>query len=96
MDSVDETRFNYFTKKLWPKIYENLKQHTLIFVSSYFDFLRLKTHLNSKGAQVEYLSEYSDAKQCQRSCSQFELEKCPFLVVTERAIVFDKAPVKFC
>lgn len=45
IDMADDTRFNYFTKQVWPKINEDLTGYTLIFAPTYFDFVRVRTFL---------------------------------------------------
>ena len=33
-----EEKFNYFTKNIWQNLYESFEKHTIIFVSSSFDY----------------------------------------------------------
>lgn len=60
----DSARFNFFTKKLWDGIYVDSQGYTVVFVPNYFDFVQLRTFLRNKNAQVTFISEYSDKKQC--------------------------------
>jgi len=45
LDDTDiyEYRFNYFTKNLWQNLYDTFDRHTIIFVASYMDYVRLKS-----------------------------------------------------
>ena len=40
---IFEYRFNYFTKNLWQNLYDTFDRHTIIFVASYMDYIRLKS-----------------------------------------------------
>lgn len=61
-EHTDAARFNFFTKKLWDGIYVDSQGYTVVFVPNYFDFVQLRTFLKNKGAQVVFISEYSDKK----------------------------------
>lgn len=41
------------------------------------------------------ISEYSEKKDCQRNRSMYELKEMPVLMITERAIVFDKIKLRY-
>ena len=59
--------------------------HTLIFVPSYFDFVRLNAHLkNIDDLDYAVLSEYSSTSEISRARTNFFNGKKAFLVVTER------------
>lgn len=66
-EHVDDSRFSFFTKKIWDKLYEGNQGYTVLFVPSYFDFVRLRTFFKNKNAQVAMISEYSENKDCQRT-----------------------------
>lgn len=63
-EHASEARFKFFTKKLWDGIYNNNAGYTVVFVPHYFDFIRLRTFIKNKNAQVALLSEYSEKKSC--------------------------------
>lgn len=45
--SVDDARFTFFVQSMWPRIRESATtQGILIFVRSYFDYVRLRNFLN--------------------------------------------------
>lgn len=66
-----------------------------MFIPSYFDFVKIRTFLKNKNAQVTFISEYSDKKHCQRSRHLYEQGIKPILVITERAIVFQKIRIRY-
>ena len=41
------------------------------------------------------ISEYSEKKECQRLRSLYEMKEAPILMITERALVFQKIRVRF-
>jgi len=100
IEQVDDARFNLFTKLLWKGIYEDVPTesagYTVLLVPSYFDFVRLKSYMKRKNAQVAMVSEYTDKKQAQRLRTLYEQKELPVLMITERALVFEKFRVRFC
>ena len=93
-DDYDD-KFNYFTKNIWKNLYESFDRHTIIFVSSTFDFLRLKSFFKQKSKSVVFISEDTDKKDWQRNRLFFEQGKYKFLLYDERAHVYKKINLKF-
>ncbi|KAF8323895.1 digestive organ expansion factor [Clavulina sp. PMI_390] len=81
-----EKRFDHFTKKLFPSILRSAVQSsgTVIFVSSYFDFVRVQNWLKKDGASCAFLSEYSTPQDISRARQAFFSGSKQFLVITER------------
>lgn len=44
-EHVDDARFSFFSKKIWDQLYEGNQGYTVLFVASYFDFIRLRTFI---------------------------------------------------
>jgi Utp25, U3 small nucleolar RNA-associated SSU processome protein 25 len=80
---------------LWDKLYEDNPGYTVLFVPSYLDFVRLRTFFKNKNAQVAFISEYSEKKDCQRNRHFYETKEKPVLMITERAIIFDKIQLRY-
>ena len=93
-DDFDE-KFNYFTKNIWQNLYESFEKHTIIFIISTFDYLRLKSFFKKKSKSVCYISEDTDKKDWQRNRLYFENGKYKFLLYNERAHVYKKINLKF-
>jgi len=93
-DDYDD-KFNYFTKNIWKNLYESFDRHTIIFVSSTFDYLRLKSFFKQKSQAVCFISEDTDKKDWQRNRLFFEQGKFKFLLYDERAHVYKKINLKF-
>ena len=67
----------------------------MLLVPNYFDFVKLKGFFKMKNAQVAMISEYTPKKQAQRLRTLYEERDFPVLMITERAIVFEKIRVRF-
>ena len=63
-EHADTTRFSFFTNKIWDAIYQGCDGYTILFVPNYFDFVKIRTYLKNKNAQVSFISEYSEKKSC--------------------------------
>lgn len=66
-----------------------------MFVPSYLDFVRLRTFFKNKNAQIAFISEYSEKKDAQRARHQYETKEMPILMISERAIIFDKIQLRY-
>lgn len=86
LQAEHDVRFNYFTQKTLPKLLKSAlsASRTLLFVPSYFDFVRLTDYMTQEGMSFASLSEYSEGKEIARARQQFVAGKKNFLVVTER------------
>ncbi|GAA5955794.1 hypothetical protein JCM8115_006856 [Rhodotorula mucilaginosa] len=88
----DDKRFDFFTTKTLPTLLKSAvsSSETLIFVPSYFDFVRVKRYLtknlSSLGSDFSFaaISEYSDTPEISRARGAFYQGKKKFLLVTER------------
>ncbi|GAA5841862.1 hypothetical protein JCM11251_005405 [Rhodosporidiobolus azoricus] len=87
----EERRFEWFTQKTLPTLLRSAvaSSQTLLFVPSYFDFLRLKRYLTTATnlpADFSFaaISEYTDTPDVSRARGAFVSGKVKWLVVTER------------
>lgn len=100
LEQVDDARFSLFTKQLWKGIYDEVpeseKGYTVLLVPQYFDFIKLKSFFRRRNALVVCISEYSDKRDAQKYRSSYEQKDVPVLMVTERALVFEKIRIRFC
>lgn len=81
---LPDARFNYFTEQVLPRVKASTAGHCLIFVPSYFDFVRLRNWFKKKHLSFELLSEYTPKNQVSRSRSNFFHGRSRFIIVTER------------
>ena len=61
-EHASDARFKFFTRKIWDGLYDNNSGYTVLFVPNYFDFVKLRTFIKNKNAQVVFISEYSEKK----------------------------------
>ncbi|XP_058186220.1 protein NUCLEOLAR FACTOR 1 isoform X2 [Rhododendron vialii] len=54
---VDDARLEYFAKKVFPKIKDSVQGGIMLFISSYFEFVRVRNFLRSQDASFCLLGE---------------------------------------
>lgn len=95
---IDPTlRFNYFIEHVLPRFDTSAYDHTLIYLSSYFDFVRLRNYMRTeKHKQFNYLtlSEYSTKKQILLARNIFYHREVRFLLMTERFHFYHRYRIK--
>jgi U3 small nucleolar RNA-associated protein 25 len=82
-----DTRLEWFTKKTLPLLLRSARSrdHTLLVVPSYFDFVRVTNALRKSGAVTfAQISEYSSPAEISKARTLFFKGKRAMLVVTER------------
>ena len=90
-------RFNYFIERILPRFDTSTYDHTLIYLSSYFDFVRLRNYMRrEKHQQFNYitLSEYSTKKQVLLARNIFYHRQVRFLLMTERFHFYHRYRIK--
>ena len=81
-----DQKFNYFSNKIWQKLRsEEIKKRLVIFVSNYFEVLKLKAYFKFANSPVEVISEYTEKKKVQSLTAKFNQGKIPYLLISERA-----------
>lgn len=83
-DSAD-ARFDHFVKHVYPRLRDSLQGGILVFIRSYFEFVRVRNFLRSQDASFCLLGEYTKASDISRSRSWFFHGKRKILLYTERA-----------
>ena len=85
-----DTRFNYFTQKVLPKLQDN----TLIFVPSYFDLLRIQKYLKTNNYSFNTISEYTKQSKVDKSRNNFTSNEIQLLLFSERHYFFKRTKIK--
>lgn len=62
LQSADDDRFNFFIKTVLPSFTDKLMSHTMIFVSSYFDFVRLRNYFKREQSSFVQICEYTKVR----------------------------------
>nr|GEX46419.1 U3 small nucleolar RNA-associated protein 25 isoform X1 [Tanacetum cinerariifolium] len=55
---ADDARLDYFKNKVYPKIKDSVQGGIMIFISSYFEFVRVRNFLKSEDASMRLLGDY--------------------------------------
>lgn len=88
VDSItdaDDARFEYFVKKVFPKIKDSVQGGVMLFISSYFEFVRIRNFLKSQDASFCLLGEYTEQSDISRARVWFFEGKRKIMLYTERA-----------
>ncbi|CAM6111222.1 unnamed protein product [Calypogeia fissa] len=91
---VDDARFEFFVKQIFPKLKNSFQDGTMIFIRSYFDFVRLRNFLKSQSASFCLLGEYTKQSDVSRARSWFYHGTRKILLYTERAHFFHRYKVR--
>lgn len=83
-----ELRFEYFQKHIFTPLLDNPRRHVLIFVPSYFDYVRIRNlfheTMNQKLIRAVQCCEYTTPKQISRARTTFFHGRCHVMLFTER------------
>jgi U3 small nucleolar RNA-associated protein 25 len=66
LEALDDVRFQYFSEHVLPRMRASAQSHTLIFVSSYFEYVRVRNLFQKLADESELtfckLSEYDSSR----------------------------------
>ncbi|KAI9224888.1 hypothetical protein BC828DRAFT_372308 [Blastocladiella britannica] len=104
VEQAEEARFQHLTTKILPKFRRPRRvlpgghdldtKHLLLFVPSYFDYVRLRNHMDEAEYDFEVVTEYTEAKEKTRARTLFFQGRTRILVYTERAHYFHRSSVR--
>lgn len=89
-----EARFEYFTKTVLPQYKNPTMAHCLIYVPSYFDYVRVRNYFKKEEISFVQVSEYSKEEKVARARDIFFHSGAHFLLYSERAHFFKRARLK--
>lgn len=92
--SSAEDRFKFFTTKVLPQQKDSLMKQTLVFISSYFDYVRIRNHFKREDVNFVQICEYSKEGKVARARDMFYHGDAHFLLYTERYHFFNRIRVK--
>lgn len=94
ISEAEDARFEYFCKKIFPKIKDSMKGGIMIFVSSYFEFVRLRNFLKSQEASFCLLGEYTKQSDISRARIWFFQGQRKIMLYTERAHFYHRYKIR--
>ncbi|KAF9970800.1 hypothetical protein BGZ73_006419 [Actinomortierella ambigua] len=94
--NADDSRFQYFIKTMLPQLRRSAitQSHTLIFVPSYFDFVRLRNFFSENKYSSASICEYTTNANVSRARSSFYHGEASFLLYTERFHFFRRYNIR--
>ncbi|PIA15139.1 DUF1253-domain-containing protein [Coemansia reversa NRRL 1564] len=96
LQSAVDDRFNHFIEQILPGLEKTTMSdnHTVIFVSSYFDFVRIRNHCRNKGCSFAAISEYSTKTEAMQARRRLYDGSLQFILYSERAHFYHRYPIK--
>ncbi|XP_060610330.2 U3 small nucleolar RNA-associated protein 25 homolog [Anolis sagrei] len=82
--SVIDARFHFFIDKVLPEYRDAIMSHTLIYVPSYFDYVRLRNYFKKEELNFTHVCEYTSKSGISRARHFFLKGNKQFLILTER------------
>lgn len=89
-----EARMNFFVDKILPQYKDSIMNHTLIYVPSYFDFVKLRNYFKKEELSFVQICEYSKDSKVARARDMFYHSDAHFLIYSERFHYFRRIRVK--
>ncbi|KAG4306486.1 hypothetical protein PORY_000474 [Pneumocystis oryctolagi] len=89
-----DIKFSYFKTSILPNIIKSEEKGFLIFISSYFDFVKIRNYLNKEELSSVFISEYSSNSEVLKARSYFHSGSKKILLYTERAHYYRRYIIK--
>ncbi|KAJ7515805.1 hypothetical protein O6H91_22G028600 [Diphasiastrum complanatum] len=91
---VDDSRFDFFAKQVFTRIKDSVKGGIMVFMRSYFDFVRLRNFLKAQNSSFCLLGEYTKQSDISRARAWFFHGKRKILLYTERAHFYHRYQIR--
>ncbi|KFQ43882.1 Digestive organ expansion factor, partial [Nestor notabilis] len=92
--SVIDTRFQFFIDKVLPEYRDAIMSHTLIYIPSYFDYVRLRNYFKKEELNFTHICEYTKKGGVCRARRFFLKGEKQFLLFTERFHFYKRYTIK--
>nr|XP_031825642.1 digestive organ expansion factor homolog [Nomia melanderi] len=89
-----EQRMDFFVTKILPQYKDRIMNHTLIFIPSYFDFVKLRNYFKKEEYSFVQICEYSKDSKIARARDMFFHSDAHFLLYSERFHFFRRIRLK--
>lgn len=89
-----DARFQFFVDKVLPQYRESVMSHTMIYIPSYFDYVRLRNFMKKEEVNFVSLCEYSSKSEVSRARHFFQKGDKQFLLFTERFHYYKRYTIK--
>ncbi|KAL2306006.1 hypothetical protein Nmel_003905 [Mimus melanotis] len=92
--SVIDARFQFFIDKVLPEYRDAIMSHTLIYIPSYFDYVRLRNYFKKEDLNFTHICEYTKKAAVCRARRFFLKGEKQFLLFTERFHFYKRYTIK--
>ncbi|KAK6304546.1 hypothetical protein J4Q44_G00251320 [Coregonus suidteri] len=89
-----DARFQFFVDKVLPQYRDSVMSHTLIYVPSYFDYVRLRNYMKKEEMNFASICEYSTKSEVSRARHFFQKGDKQFILFTERFHFYKRYTIK--
>ncbi|XP_051941685.1 U3 small nucleolar RNA-associated protein 25 homolog [Hippocampus zosterae] len=89
-----DARFQFFVDKVLPQYRDSVMSHTLIYIPSYFDYVRLRNYLKKQEMNFVSVCEYSSKSEVSRARHFFLKGDKQFMLFTERFHFYKRYTIK--
>ncbi|KAM9341180.1 U3 small nucleolar RNA-associated protein 25 homolog [Symphorus nematophorus] len=89
-----DARFQFFLDKVLPQYRDSVMSHTLIYIPSYFDYVRLRNYMKKEEMNFTSICEYSSKSEVSRARHFFQKGDKQFLLFTERFHFYKRYTIK--
>uniref|UniRef100_A0A667ZTD2 U3 small nucleolar RNA-associated protein 25 homolog n=1 Tax=Myripristis murdjan TaxID=586833 RepID=A0A667ZTD2_9TELE len=89
-----DARFKFFVDKVLPQYKDSVMSHTLVYVPSYFDYVRLRNYMKKEELNFVSICEYSSKSEVSRARHFFQKGNKQFLLFTERFHFYKRYTIK--
>ncbi|XP_037948160.1 digestive organ expansion factor homolog [Teleopsis dalmanni] len=94
LESSFDKRFDYFINEILPRYRNPSHAHCMIYVPSYFDYVRLRNYFKSETVSFVQICEYTKDAKIARSRDMFYHSGAHFLLYSERSHFFRRTRIK--
>ncbi|XP_077477579.1 U3 small nucleolar RNA-associated protein 25 homolog [Stigmatopora argus] len=89
-----DARFQFFVDKVLPQYKDSVMSHTLIYIPSYFDYVRLRNYMKKEDMNFASVCEYSSKSEVSRARHYFLEGDKQFMLFTERFHFYKRYMIK--
>ncbi|KAM7376645.1 hypothetical protein PAMP_006368 [Pampus punctatissimus] len=89
-----DARFQFFVDKVLPQYRDSVMSHTMIYIPSYFDYVRLRNYMKKEEMNFVSICEYSSKSEVSRGRHFFQKGDKQFLLFTERFHFYKRYTIK--
>ena len=79
-----ELRMSFFLEEILPRLGDDLHKQTMVFISCYFDFVRLRNHFRKEQLSFAHICEYTPSPNVVRARSHLYNGQRHYMLYTER------------